>query len=310
MLKVRFLQSSDVIEDNDKINHYADMFKSQFIDMFLPSNKIYKIVSENEKANICIVGTGHIDNSLLRNDELNIFYTVENFSAGRTWYKHLNRFGRYGNSMIHLYIYNDVTIPTKNIIPSIYQRINYFNKLNDINSKLYYEKVRKFYHKLNCPFEKKKFCLFISQNLVNPNKLEAIKMLSQIDNVEALHIIADKDKSLQDSNCYNSYELLKLFNKYKFIICFENSNTPGYITEKIFNVFLANSIPIYDGDPEVNKFINKESYIPFDNNMSEKIKLLNNNKKEYESMINTKKTIELDYTFINNNFNDLVSKYS
>jgi hypothetical protein len=309
MLKVRFLQSSGNIEDNSKINHYADMPKSQFIDMYLPSHREYQIVEEKDHADICICGTQHTDNSLLRKDELNIFYTVENFSVGRLHYQHLNHFGRYGNNMIQLYIYNDVVIPTENTIPAIYQRINYFNKLNNINTKLYYDKAREFYNKLDCPFNEKKFCLFISQNMLNPIKMVALKLLSQIGPIYSLREIAQHNKELQNANCYNSFELLKLFNQYKFIICCENSNTVGYITEKIFNVFLAKSIPIYHGDPEVDKFINKNSYIQFDNDIISKINLLNNNEYEYNKMINTYKTYELDNAFIEKNFDNLLKKY-
>ena len=309
MLKVRFLQSSGNIEDNSKINHYADMPKSQFIDIYLPSNRQYQIVDENYNADICICGTQHTDNSLLRDNELNIFYTVENFLAGRTHYKHLNKFGKYGNNKIHLYIYNDITIPTENAIPAIYQRINYFNKLNDITSKLYYEKGRLFYDKLNIPFHSKKFCLFISQNMLNPNKVTILNILSKLGQLDSLQSIAQKNIKLQKTNCYNSYELLKLFNEFKFIICFENSKTIGYITEKIFNVFLAKSIPIYDGDPKINDFIEKNTYIPFDNKIIEKISLLMNNEELYNSIIYSNKTKTLDYKFINKNFDKLIEKY-
>ena len=45
----------------------------------------------------------------------------------------------------------------------------------------------------------------------------------------------------------------------------ENSHNEGpYITEKIFNVFLSQSIPIYDGEPKINEYINKKSYIKLD----------------------------------------------
>lgn len=308
MLRVRFLQSSGNTEDNAKINHYADMSKSQFIDIYLPSNREYQIVEEKNEADICICGTQHTDNSLLRKNELNIFYTVENFSVGRLHYQHFNKFGKYNNPMIDLYIYNDITIPRNNTIPAIYQRIKYFNKLNDINSKLYYEKAREFYNKLDCPFNEKKFCLFISQNMLNSIKIVALNLLSQIGPIHSLREIAQHNKELQNTNCYNSFELLKLFNQYKFIICCENSNTKGYITEKIFNVFLAKSIPIYNGDPEIDKFINKDSYIQFDDNIISKINLLNNNESEYKKMIDTMKTYDLDYTFINNNFNNLLKK--
>ena len=39
----------------------------------------------------------------------------------------------------------------------------------------------------------------------------------------------------------------QLFKKYKFNICFENSSTPGYVTEKIIQSMYVNSIPIYWG---------------------------------------------------------------
>ena len=307
MLKVRFLHSSGNIEDNNKINHYADMPKSQFIDMYLPSHRQYQIVDENDKADICIIGTQHTDNSLLKEDELNIFYTVENFSVGRTHYQHFNKFGRYNNPMIQLYIYNDVVIPKETTIPAIYQRINYFNKLNDINSMLYYPKAREFYNNMNIPFKQKKFCLFISQNMLNQNKMHILTILSTLGQIDSLQAVAKNNPKLQNSNCYNSYELLKLFNEYKFIICFENSKTIGYITEKIFNVFLSKSIPIYDGDPNINDFIERNSYIPFDNKITEKISLLMNNEILYNNMLNQKKTKELDYSFINQNFDKLIN---
>lgn len=309
MLRVRFLESSGNINDNSIINHYADMPKSQFIDMFLPSHIQYQIVRENDTADICIIGTQHTDNTLLRENELNIFYTVENFSVGRTHYKHLNKFGKYGNTMVQLYIYNDITIPTENAIPAIYQRINYFNKLNDINSNLYYKPGRLFHDKLNIPFHSKKFCLFISQNMLNLNKVTILKMLSKLGNIDSLHSIAQQNIKLQKTNCYNSYELLKLFNEYKFIICFENSKTDGYITEKIFNVFLSKSIPIYDGDPNINEFIDKDSFIQFDNKILSKIDKLINNEELYNNMINNNKTKSLDYKFINKNFDKLIQKH-
>ena len=93
-----------------------------------------------------------------------------------------------------------------------------------------------------------------------------------------------------------------------YYINFDNSKTAGYITEKIFNVYLANSIPIYDGDPEVDRFINRDSYIPFDDNLISKINLLNNDENRYNKMINTYKTYKLDNAFIEKNFDNLLKK--
>ena len=305
MLRVRFSENANIIVNGENsVKNYFDLIDSQFLDIFLPSHREYIIVSENDTADICILGTQHTDNSLLRENELNIFFTVENFSVGRSHYKHFNKFGRFNNPIVKLYIYNDVCIPRENTLPAIYQRIKYFNKLLDPNSKLYYNQVREKYNKLNTPFNNKKFCLFTSRNMLNTNKqivYTALQQLGQVDTLDKYnHIIKNK-------SCYNNIELLRIYNQYKFVITFENSKTQGNITEKIFNVFLANSIPIYDGDPNINDFINPGCFLPYDNKIVQKVQLLMNNEKLYNNIIEKEKTKELDYTFINKNFDRLVT---
>ncbi len=56
---------------------------------------------------------------------------------------------------------------------------------------------------------------------------------------------------------------LEVLSHYKFAICFENCVFPGYVTEKIFDCFLAGCIPIYLGAPDINDFVPKGSYIDF-----------------------------------------------
>jgi hypothetical protein len=307
MLRVRFLENATpVVNINNYNKKYYNLLDLQFLDIFLPSNYIYKIVNKNMQADICICGIQHTDNSLLRKDEINILYSIENLSVGRTHYKHFNKFGRYGNPMIDLYIYNDIIIPTEKIIPAFCMRINYYNKLINLNSHLYYEKVRENYKNINTSFKNKKFCLFVSQNMSNSNKKKILNKLQNIGKVDFLMHIAEINTNLKTASCFNSFELLKVFNQYKFIICFENSNTKGYITEKIFNVFLSKSIPIYDGDPEIDRFINRDSYLAFDDNLISKINLLNNNESEYNKMINAEKTKQLNQKLIENYFDKLI----
>ena len=53
-----------------------------------------------------------------------------------------------------------------------------------------------------------------------------------------------------------------VLNKYQFAICYENvANVPGYITEKIFDCFLAGCVPIYWGANNVSSHIPKNCYI-------------------------------------------------
>lgn len=50
--------------------------------------------------------------------------------------------------------------------------------------------------------------------------------------------------------------------KYKFCICYENArDIPGYITEKIFDCFVAGCVPIYWGANNVERHIPKDCFI-------------------------------------------------
>ena len=143
-----------------------------------------------------------------------------------------------------------------------------------------------------------------SRNLLNNNKRNIVAGLRQLGQVDTL----DKyNNIIKNKSCYNSIELLRIYSQYKFVIAFENSKTQGYITEKIFNVFLAKSIPIYDGDPRIYDFINPNSFLQYNDMIIQKVKLLMNNEELYNSIIEKEKIKELDYTFINNNFDRLIT---
>jgi len=48
---------------------------------------------------------------------------------------------------------------------------------------------------------------------------------------------------------------------FKFNISFENSNSHGYVTEKILHSMYAGSIPIYWGSSQVKEDFNPDSFI-------------------------------------------------
>jgi hypothetical protein len=279
-LRVRFSEKDKQLV-GARTDKYYQLNDVQCLDMFLPKKYKYKIVDESEEADICIIGIQHIDNTLLRDNEINILLNVENLSVGRTHYQHFNKFKRYNNPKIDMYIYNDISNANEKAIPTVIRRIQYFKSIEN-----------KFNETLNTPFNNKKFCLFVSRNSSNNNKIRAINILSKYGNVD---FINKYDNILKDRSCYNDIELLKVFNQYKFIICFENSKTNGYITEKIFNVFLSKSIPIYDGAPDVDIFINSGSFLKYDSNMEKNIVQLLDNEELYNSVINREKTMNIPY---------------
>ena len=50
--------------------------------------------------------------------------------------------------------------------------------------------------------------------------------------------------------------------KYKFAICFENArDIPGYITEKIFDCFVAGCVPVYWGANNITDYVPKACFI-------------------------------------------------
>lgn len=72
-----------------------------------------------------------------------------------------------------------------------------------------------------------------------------------------------------DKNDFPSYggaveDKIKTIENFKFSLCFENmKNISGYVTEKIFDCFRANTVPIYWGAENINDIIPKECYIDF-----------------------------------------------
>jgi len=60
-------------------------------------------------------------------------------------------------------------------------------------------------------------------------------------------------------------EMIKYLSQYKFALCFENSSSPGYCTEKIVQAYLAGCIPVYWGDPEIANYFDPGSMVYVNN---------------------------------------------
>ena len=256
------------------------------------SNSI-KFTTNMNEATINLCGIQTESTTIISNSKPTILLCVENCSVGRQHYKHFNQFGHFNDSRISIYIYNDISQLIKTdkyiAIPFIYIYIDNFIRLQ---KELQIKEI---------PFEKKKFCLFTSRNLLNSNKQLILNELSKLGKID--HI--SQYTEIENSTCYHDPKMLEIYNKYKFIICFENSKTDGYITEKIFNVFLSKSIPIYDGAPNINKFISQPSFIEFEHSQRfiKKIEMLLKNKKLYEHIINSNK---ISQQFNNENWNNIL----
>ena len=84
--------------------------------------------------------------------------------------------------------------------------------------------------------ERKKFaCAFIGN--AEPTRMRAIEALRGIGEVDVYGpstgtVVPDKWQVARD---------------YRFMLCFENSVTPGYVTEKVFDAWSCGTIPIWNG---------------------------------------------------------------
>lgn len=51
--------------------------------------------------------------------------------------------------------------------------------------------------------------------------------------------------------------------QHRFNLAFENSESKGYTTEKIYDAFIAGCIPVYWGDPSVERYFNPKRFINY-----------------------------------------------
>lgn len=101
----------------------------------------------------------------------------------------------------------------------------------------------------------RKFCSFIySQDIIGKGaalRKAFCQELMQYKHVDCPGIIlhnmdAPELAKRNDAANWNESKI-KFLSQYKFNIAFENSSAPGYITEKLMDAYLANTVPIYFG---------------------------------------------------------------
>jgi len=81
-----------------------------------------------------------------------------------------------------------------------------------------------------------------------------------------------------------------IFNEFRFVIAMETVKSPGYITDKILNVFMSGAIPIYYGTTQIYGIFNPKAFIFYDIDNPqlalERIAYLESNPDAYEAMLN------------------------
>lgn len=115
----------------------------------------------------------------------------------------------------------------------------------------------------------RRFCAFLYSQCDWPHRQYFYDVLNSMEPVDAIgkcagalkaqeknHKLASRRSSWYLDDAVNQYE------QFKFVIAFENSIAPGYVTEKVVNAFLAGAIPIFWGNStSLAGLFNPHSYI-------------------------------------------------
>ncbi len=139
--------------------------------------------------------------------------------------------------------------------------------------------------------QKRGFCSFLYSNGIYADNIRVnfFKLLSKYKKINS-------SGKLLNNTGLKVENKIEYLNRFKFTIAFENSSNEGYISEKISDAFLANTIPVYWGDPLAKKEFNPDSFIfvnDFKNldDVVDKIIEIDNNDELYLKMLNAPKVI-------------------
>ena len=116
-------------------------------------------------------------------------------------------------------------------------------------------------------FAKRKFCNFVASNGNCQDRNNFFNQLSKYKKV-------DSGGRWMNNIGYAVDDKRKFQSEYKFSIAFENNayrpQHPGYTTEKIMEPMTVNSIPLYWGNPVIDREFNTKSFVNFYDFKSEK----------------------------------------
>lgn len=239
--------------------------------------------------------------------ELNVMTCVENCIV-HTHYAHHTKYGDYGDPNIDIYLYNhiDKLVKTEKFIaiPMLWIRLAFFRS--------YYDNIRP----INKPTKKQQsFAILLSANFRNGHIkkgiAEGLASLGQVFNMNQYR------NRMYFESCWFTELFVNFVANFRFVVICENSEAPGYITEKIFKPFFARSIPIYWGN-EPEKYFQDGCFINAKKLSSEqliaRVKELTEDEEKYNDMINHPKLrpeADFDYLeelirFINENLSSVV----
>lgn len=136
---------------------------------------------------------------------------------------------------------------------------------------------------------KSKFCVFVVTNGNCSTRNRFFELLNKYKKVDSCGKFQNNTGILAPCNNpeQNDYPLLPFLNEYKFMICFENTSLPMYLTEKLYYAWKAKTIPIYWGAQEIT-WLNPAAFLHLKDDMDsivERVIYLDTHMQEYQQML-------------------------
>jgi alpha(1,3/1,4) fucosyltransferase len=106
--------------------------------------------------------------------------------------------------------------------------------------------------------QKTRFCNFIYGNPNSKKRIAFMQKLSKYKQVDCGGTLLNNI-----GRVITEMEKVAFIKDYKFTIAFENCEYPGYTTEKLVQPMLAYSMPIYCGNPVIERDFNTKSFLNY-----------------------------------------------
>ena len=194
--------------------------------------------------------------------------------------------------------------------------LSYYSDLEDNKKHFYFSPllgkfgfVDNFIQEINCPLKipKKKFCCFVVTNTTMGDgakyRIDFFKQLCKYKKVDSFGAsLRNCDVKIPTQEEGRDRPFLDVIGEYKFMITFENIGQNGVVTEKIYNAFKGNTIPIYWGNKDIYEIFNKGSFInchDFENFQKtiDYIKKVDSDDELYYTILNKQKLENTDKSF-------------
>ena len=107
---------------------------------------------------------------------------------------------------------------------------------------------------------REKFCIFSVSNPAPNERIQCFNELSQYKRVDSCGKVLN-NMGFNCPGAMGNTDHINFLSKYKFSICFENTSMKNYLTEKLAIAWLAGTIPIYWGCPNIADYVNMDSIV-------------------------------------------------